>query len=446
MDTDEERAVELTRPSVGWVSQLASEPVAAIRDVVAELGEDEAEALAYHWPSWRRSSQIDPPGNWRYLLALSGRGWGKTRWGSEWVREKSNSGLFQHVNIIGSTADDARDVMVEGESGILAVCPRDERPEYLPSKRRLDWPNGCRTLIFTADTPERLRGKQHQVLWADELAAWRNPGEAWTQAKLGLRLPPDPRALITTTPKPLAVLRRLIRDPKTAVVGGTTYENRENLAPEFYDDIIREYEGTAFGRQELGGQLLEQAEGALWRRLWIDRSRVTRTPETLLRIALGIDPSGGATECGLVVAALGEDDQKYVLHDATEKLSPAKWGAKAWRTALAFDVDVVAAEKNFGGDMVGATLQATALDVEFKGVGLPPFKLVTASRRKAVRAEPWAAQAEQGRSHHVGELDELEDELCTWSPTATPRMRSPNRLDAMVWALEAATGKRAVYW
>lgn len=211
--------------------------------------------LSYHWPFFARPAQLEPPGEWTYWVILSGRGYGKTRSGAEWIRSSVRSGRFQYVNLIGATADDARDIMIEGESGILKVCPKWERPEYQPSRRQLSWPNGCKSLIFTADEPERLRGKQHQRLWADELAAWRYE-ESWHQAMLGLRLGPDPRALVTTTPKPKAILRDLLERPRLVVTRGTTYENRDNLAPEFFDEIIRKYEGTRLGRQELEAELL----------------------------------------------------------------------------------------------------------------------------------------------------------------------------------------------
>lgn len=220
-----------------------------------ELDDLDAELLLTTWELWARKEQIPPESDWIYWLILAGRGFGKTRTGAEWVRDSAKDGRFQYVNLIGATVDDARDIMIEGESGILACCPRWERPEYLVSKRRLDWPNGARSLIFTADEPERLRGKQHQRVWGDEPAAWRYE-EAMTQLKLGLRLPPDPRAVFTTTPKPRPLLRELLERPRIVVTKGTTYDNRENLAPEFYEEIIRQYEGTRLGRQELEAELL----------------------------------------------------------------------------------------------------------------------------------------------------------------------------------------------
>ena len=410
--------------------------------VIAAMPPADVEALTYCWEDWRRPNQVEPEGDWTYWLILAGRGFGKTRMGAEWIRSRVRSGS-QHVNLLGATADDARDIMIEGESGVLAVCPPLERPLYRKTLRRLDWPNGARSLIFTADEPERLRGKQHDSLWCDELAAWRKLEEAWTHAKLGLRLGSRPQAIITTTPKPRKVLRKIVDDPDTVVTTGTTYDNRANLAPAFFDSVIREYEGTSVGRQELLGHMLSEAEGALWRREWLDKARVDKLPETVLRVAVGVDPPGGTTECGIVAAALGEDDHVYVFVDASEMLSAGQWGAKVWRTALEADADVVAGERNFGGDMVEQTLKTAAQGVEFEGEDLARFQSVNASRGKAIRAEPWAAKTEQGRLHIVGDLDELEDELCTWDPNAKPKMASPNRLDAMVWAC-AALDQRAV--
>lgn len=433
-----------------WPDAVAALPEHEAAQLLDGMSSAELEALAYDWEAWRRPSQAPPPEPWRFWLVLAGRGYGKTRVGAEMVRAWSTSGQYQAVNVIGATADDARDIMVEGESGILAICRPDERPVYVPSKRRLEWPNGCRTLIFTADEPDRLRGKQHEKLWADELASWRREGDAWAQAKLGLRLGRNPQAVITTTPKPTALLRKLVKDDHVVVTQGTTYENRQNLAPAFFEEVIAEYEGSALGRQELLGHLLAEAEGALWRRFWIDRDRLPAPPETLFRVAVGVDPPGGASECGIVAAGIGEgaavQAHKFILADTSERLSSQQWGVKVWRTALSVSADVVVAEKNFGGDMVGDVLRSAAATAEFSGVELPRFALVTASRGKAPRAEPWATQAEQGRIHHCGEFDELEDDLCTWIP-GDPKSKSPHRLDAMVWALVGAAGTRqGVYW
>lgn len=427
----------------GWPEALAALSVEAAQDILDEMDPRLLEELAYDWPAWRRPNQTIPPGDWRYCLVLAGRGFGKTRIGSEWVREQATSGRFEYVNLIGATTDDARDIMIEGESGILRICPAHERPRYRPALRRLDWPGGARSLIFTADEPDRLRGKQHQCFWADELASWRKDTDAWNQAKFGLRLPPDPRALVTTTPKPKEALRKLLRDPATVTLQGTTYDNRSNLDPQFFQEIIKEYEGTALGRQELSGELLTEAEGAQWRRAWLDRSRVGTVPETMEIAAVGIDPPGGTTECGIVAAAQNGDDY-YILADASARLPPSEWGAAAWQLALDTKADHVVGERNFGGDMVQANMVAAGARPEFEGKELPPYANVNASRGKAVRSAPWAARTQQGRVHIVGQLDELEDELCTWEPGQG--MPSPNRLDAMVWALEALALRQSEWY
>src|ERR1700693_5530275 len=237
---------------------------------IKSLTNSEAEALQYAWSEWVRDNQRPPEGGWANWLILAGRGFGKTRVGAEMVRGWVKD--FRFVNLIGATADDARDIMIEGESGILAICPPLERPRYLPSKRRLEWPNGARSLIFTADEPERLRGKQHMKLWCDELSSWRRP-EAFEQAMLGLRLGALPQAVVTTTPKPVRLIRDLMADAGTITTRGSTYDNRANLARDFFARIIKRYEGTRLGRQELNAELLDDVEGALWSRALIEAAR-----------------------------------------------------------------------------------------------------------------------------------------------------------------------------
>lgn len=364
-------------------------------------------------------------------LILAGRGFGKTRTGAEWVRASIKS--YELVNVIAPTADDARDIMVEGESGILAICSNEERPTYRAAYRRLEWPNGAKTLIFTADEPERLRGKQHMRLWADEVAAWRYP-EAWDQAMFGLRLGANPQAVATTTPKPTELIHRLVNDPTTAVTRGSTYDNRGNLAPAFFEQIIRRYEGTRIGRQELLAELLDDVEGALWTRKMIDDNRVQAHPD-LTRVVVGVDPSGGDKEGhdeqGIVVVGWGVDDHAYVLADYSCKLSPDGWGRRVVGAYQQYAADRVYVERNFGGDMATATIDTAA-----KAMGaFVPVESVTASRGKAVRAEPVAALYEQGRVHHVGAFAELEDQLCNWVPGMVGA--SPDRLDALVWAILA---------
>ena len=368
-------------------------------------------------------------GDWSYWLILAGRGYGKTRTGAEWVRQKIKHSPF--INLIGATADDARDIMIEGESGILAVCPRSERPDYKKSERKLIWPNGSHSLIFTADEPERLRGKQHSGLWADELAAWRYP-ESWAQAMLGMRLGKHPQACITTTPKPTKLIRELIKDPATYVTRGSTYDNRLNLAPSFFSSIIKTYEGTRLGRQELNAEILNDNPSALWNRKQIDDLRVREAPE-LKRVVVAVDPAvtsnEDSDETGIVVAGIGIDDEFYVLADYSLIATPQGWAKQAVTAYLDHSADRLIAETNNGGDLVEAIIRNVDKNVS--------YKKVTASRGKMIRAEPIAALYEQGRVHHVGGFDRLEDQMVEFNPIESTS--SPDRMDALVWALTALT-------
>jgi phage terminase large subunit-like protein len=387
-----------------------------------------------------RPKQLPPPGDWRVWLLMAGRGFGKTRTGAEWTCDQARD--FALVNIMGPTADDARDVMIEGESGILAVAERRRQPvHYFPSKRRLEWGNGARTLVFTADEPERLRGKQHMRLWGDEVASWRYAA-AWDQAMFGLRLGPDPRALATTTPKPVRIVRDLLAQEasgRVAVVRGSTYENRANLAPAFFEQIITRYEGTRLGRQEIGGEYLDDIPGALWTRAMFDDRRLA--PD-LRRAVVAVDPAVSAheesDETGIVVAGVGIDGRGYVLADRSCRLSPDGWARRAVGAYAEFKADRIVAEVNNGGDLVEHTLRTVERAV--------PFKKVHASRGKAIRAEPVAALYEQGKVTHVAPFDDLEDQLCGWTPESG---ESPDRLDALVWALTdllvEATPEAGVY-
>jgi phage terminase large subunit-like protein len=293
-------------------------------EFINSLTEQQAEALLYQWSGWMaRPAQEIPEGDWSYWLILAGRGFGKTRTGAETVREwvKTN----QYVNLIGATSDDARDIMVEGESGILAICPPDERPVYKKHESKLEWPNGALSLIFTADKPDRLRGKQHCKLWADEIAAWRYM-DAWDQAKFGLRLGDKPQAVITTTPRPLKLLKDIIEDDQSVVTRGSTYDNKANLAKPFFNSIITRYEGTRIGRQELNAELLDDVQGALWSRKSIDDHR--KSPNALPdmeRVVVSVDPSvtnhEGSDETGIICAGKGVDGEVYVWNDSSGRRS-----------------------------------------------------------------------------------------------------------------------------
>ena len=404
------------------------------------LNDAESYVLLHDWDIWARDNQKIPQGDWTYWLILAGRGFGKTRTGAEWVRQSVKTSKY--VNLIGATADDARDIMIEGESGILAICPYDERPEYKKSERKLLWPNGATSLIFTADEPERLRGKQHEKLWADEVAAWRYP-ESWVQAKLGLRLGKHPQACLTTTPKPTAIIKEIASDKATVVTRGTTYDNKANLAPSFFSQIIKSYEGTRLGRQELNAEILDDNPNALWNRSNIDTYRVSEAPE-LMRIVVAIDPAVTSNEdsdlTGIVVAGVGHDQHAYVLDDKSLQASADVWARLAVKLYREYEADRIIAEVNNGGDLVQMIIRSVDPNVSYKEV--------RASRGKTRRAEPIAALYEQGRVHHVGSLPKLEDEMCEFDEVNYTK--SPDRMDAMVWALSdlfnsVTTNKKTAY-
>ena len=419
----------MSRANISLAESMSLLPADERTTILDELQPWEADALLWDWQFWARPAQLPPPGDWRVWLVMAGRGFGKTRTGAEWVRHCAKS--FQFVNIIGATADDARDIMIEGESGILAVCPPHERPDYQPSKRRLDWPSGARTLIFTADEPDRLRGKQHEKLWGDEIASWRYGVEAWDQAMFGLRLGTNPQAVGTTTPKPVTVIRRIMemeRGGEAVVTRGSSRENAVNLADAFFSQIVNRYAGTRLGRQELEGELLEDVEGALWTLDMIDQHRIAAIPEgvDLVLCVVGIDPAAtsnpDSNETGIIVVGRGSDGHGYVLADYSLRGSPNEWGGAAVQAYRDWQADHVTPETNNGGEMVTNTLRTIDQNL--------PINPVHASRGKATRAEPIAALYEQGRMHHVGTFPELEDQMATW----VPGMISPDRMDALVWA------------
>lgn len=393
----------------------------------------------WDWSRKARPSQLPPDGDWSVWLVLAGRGFGKTRTGAEWVRSQVERGRAKRLALIAPTAADARDVMVEGESGVLAVSPPWNRPLFEPSKRRLTWPNGAMATVFSADEPERLRGPQHDALWADELAAWRYPA-AWDMARFGLRLGDHPRAVVTTTPKPVRMLREVMAGKHTVISGGSTYDNRANLPPAFFHQIIAKYQGTRLGRQEIDAELLDDVPGALWSRRMIEDNRVEAAP-ALKRIVIGVDPavtSGeGADLTGIVAAGLGENGFFYVLEDASLRASPDGWARKAVSLYHAYQADRIVAEVNQGGDLVQSLLRTIDASIGFRAV--------RASRGKRTRAEPVAALYEQNRVKHVGAaMPDLEDQMCTFTPDIAV---SPDRVDALVWALTdlLRSGGAAIY-
>jgi len=357
---------------------------------------------------------------------LAGRGFGKTRAGSEFVQDRVWNHGARRVILLGQTPTDVRDIMLEGESGLLHIGPESRRPHYNPSKMLLEWPNGAIGHVRSGAQPDKVRGLQGDTAWLDELASWQYPRETKELLDFCLRLG-DPKQVITTTPKPLVLLKEIMEDPATVTTRGSTYDNVANLSPAFIAQIEARYEGTTIGRQELYGDLLDEAEGALWTREILAAHRVDRAPEPLLRVVVGVDPAISSdpesNETGIVVAARDRKGHAYVLADGSGRLTPDGWGRRAVGLYDELQGDRVVAEGNQGGEMVRHTLQTIR-------AGLP-ITIVHASRSKEARAEPVAALYEQGRVHHVGTFPGLEDQLCTWEPGND----SPDRLDALVWAL-----------
>ncbi len=336
------------------------------------------------------------------------------------------------IGIIGETAADTRDVLVEGPAGILATHPKAFRPEYEPSKRRLTWPNGAVATLYNGVEPDQLRGPQHDLIWYDELAKFQYAQESWDQGQFGLRLG-RPHQIVTTTPRPIPVVRDIMKSPSTIITRGSTYDNRSNLAEAFFEEVVGKFEGTRLGRQELNAEILDDAPGALWSRNSIDACRRTKNLPEMKRVVVSVDPSGRGDDddkgddIGIVVAGLGIDDRGYVLADLTVSAGPATWGKVAVQAYKDFRADRIVAEKNFGGAMVEHVIRTVDPRVS--------FKTVTASRGKSVRAEPVAALYEQSRVTHAEVFAELEDQMCLLTPDEYMGRGSPDRLDAMVWAL-----------
>jgi predicted phage terminase large subunit-like protein len=394
-----------------------------------------ADRIESDWAAIARPEQLPPPGDWLIWLILAGRGWGKSFTGAQWVRGIAEAGQVRHIALVGATAADVRDVMVEGPSGILSICPNSNRPLYEPSKRRVVWPNGVVATMFSSEEPERLRGPQHGAAWCDELAAWRNLSETWDQLQFGLRIGKRPRQVITTTPKPVKLLKALVKRAAEGgdviITKGKTSDNAANLAKSFLADIHRQFGGTRLGRQELDAEILDDVPGALWNRDLIERTRCGPvSPWSLKRIVVAVDPAvsigADANESGIIVAGVNDNGEFFVIADLSGKYQPHEWATRAVGALRQYGADRVVAESNQGGSMVEATLRAVDKNV--------PVRSVHASRGKVTRAEPIAALFEQGRAHLAGAYPELEDQLATFE-AGSPG--SPDRLDAMVWALTA---------
>ncbi len=393
------------------------------------LTDIEAATLLYDWRFWARDSQHPPAGNWVHWLLLAGRGFGKTRTGAEWVRALVEAGTASRIALVAPTVSTGRAVMVEGDSGLLAVCPPWNKPKYEASKRMLTWPGGATATLFSAEEPERLRGPQHDAAWCDELCAWRRAEATWDMLMFGLRLGARPRSVITTTPKPTPLIKKLLAAETVALTRGSTYDNLDNLAPTFASEIVAKYKGTRLGRQELMAEMLEDVPGALWSRAQLDGLRRADHPP-LVRVVVAIDPPASlgdkADECGIVAAGVDERGFAHVLADASIRgLSPSGWASRAVALYQSVEADHIVIETNQGGAMATSVLGQVDASV--------PVRSVHASRGKYLRAEPVAALYEQGRVFHAGLFDQLEDQMVSFTGPAAGT--SPDRLDALVWAL-----------
>ncbi|HEY0301352.1 MAG TPA: terminase family protein [Rhizomicrobium sp.] len=407
---------------------------------LAGLRRNELAGIHYDFQTFAHWHQKPPAfasggGDWKTWLILGGRGAGKTRAGAEWVRSVALADRHARIALVGETEHEVRSVMIEGVSGLLAVHRGRERPHWLPTRLRLEWPNGAVAEVFTAENHEGLRGPQFSAAWCDELAKWRHAEDTFDMLQFGLRLGERPRQVVTTTPRPIALLKKLIADPSTALTRAGTVANAFNLSPVFLEQVLTRYGGTRIGRQEIDGEIVEERADALWTRAGLESCRVDAAPP-LLRVVVAVDPPAsakkGADACGIVAAGRAEDGTIYVIEDASiAGLTPQGWATRAvalWRRR---EADSLVAEANQGGDMVKACLNEVDKEV--------PVVLKRATRGKYHRAEPVAQLYEQGRVKHAGVFPALEDEMCDFGLDGLSSGRSPDRLDALVWAIGALT-------
>ena len=419
------------------------EPV-KVKKLFEDLGPIKVKELKHTWNFWARDNQLEPNGDWNTWFINAGRGFGKTRTGVEWVREQVKLGK-KRIAAVAATNSDIERVMIKGESGFLNVCWEGDTtykgvhmgfPEWSPTKRSLTWANGASVMFFSAEEPERLRGPQFEIAWCDELAAWNKDIDTWDMLQFCMRLGKHPRIVVTTTPKPTKLVRKILKDSKTVVTVGSTFDNSHNLAKTYLEAVKNQYEGTRLGRQELYAEILEESEGSLWTTDMLEKAEIKEESLPFLtRIVVSIDPAitsnAESDMTGIVVAGIDVNGVCYVLGDYTERLSPQGWASKAISLYHQYKADRIVAEKNQGGDMVRRTLE-----VEDETV---PIKLVHASRGKYARAEPVSALYERNLVKHVSNpsdgfnLNELETQMRTWEPLGS--IGSPDRLDALVWAI-----------
>lgn len=406
-----------------------------LTNLQSSLTDDEKTVLLYDWPKWARKDQRLPGGDWDGWLIIAGRYWGKTHTGANTVREEVESGRSSRIALVGETSADGKDVLVNGLSGIIAISPPWNMPTFTAGnsngRPKLKWPSGAIATLFDAREPDQLRGPQHDFVWLDELAKFRYAEAVFEQAMLGLRVGDHPRWMATTTPRPIALLKRLLVQTGVVVTRGPTSANSANIVGAFQRTIDR-LRGTRLGRQELDAEILDDVPGALWSRRSLDEARVSAAP-ALLRIVVGVDPAASsgetANENGIIVGGIGANGHAYIIEDWSLRGSPDEWARKAVAAFRKHSADALIAECNQGGEMVARVIQSVA-DI--------PVKLVRATRGKYVRAEPVSALYEQGRVHHVGVHPELEDQMISFTPErAADRADgySPDRVDALVWTL-----------
>ncbi|MBN9276970.1 MAG: DNA-packaging protein [Hyphomicrobium sp.] len=421
---------------------LSDRPEPEREAALAVLSAIEIIRLAHDWQVWTRDDQLAPIATetgqpWQTWRILGGRGSGKTRAGAEWVRARAlGLGTEQdeparRIALVGLTIAQVRSVMIEGVSGLLAVHAPHERPHFDVSRNQIQWPNGAIAQMYAADDPDNLRGPQFDAAWCDELAKWRRAQHAWDMLQFALRLGRHPRAVVTTTPRSIALLKKLMADEATVTSRAKTTDNAANLAPSFLSSVLKRYGGTALGRQEIDGEIVEDRGGGLWRKSWLDQHRVAAPPE-LARIVVAVDPpvtsNTNSDACGIIVAGLGADGRAYVPADRTIRgREPTVWARAAIAAYRDFAADRIVAEVNQGGDLVVGVMRQVDASV--------PIRAVRATRGKWVRAEPVSTLYAEGRVIHVGEWPDLESQMCAFGADGLAQGKSPDRLDALVWAL-----------
>ena len=421
---------------------LASAPRETQETFLAQLTDHALAALPWLFEFWALPHQMPPSGDWRSWVIMGGRGAGKTRAGSEWVRlmvegsRPLESGRAKRVALVGETYDQTRDVMVFGDSGILACCPPDRKPEWQASKRKLVWPNGAEAQCFSASEPEALRGPQFDAAWVDELAKWKKAQDTWDMLQFCLRLGNDPKCVVTTTPRNVDVLKDLLARESTVQTHAPTHANRAYLADSFLAEVESRYEGSRLGRQELNGEVLDDVQGAFWTSHMLGACRVKELPE-VDRVIVAVDPPvtghAGSDECGIVVIGVTHQGPRaawraYVIEDASVAASsPLEWAQAAVAAMKRHNGDCLVAEVNQGGDMVKQIVRQVDPMIRYQAV--------RATKGKSARAEPIAALYEQGRVHHCGQFSELEDQMVQMTLQGYAGKGSPDRVDALVWAL-----------